>query len=106
MASEPVPPQSRLSNASLPGLPAEVARPAYDRAATRIGVVHFGPGAFHRAHQAAYLDALLADEPRNATCIAATEVELYMLDKAEFQRAIETSPSFRQQIQATYFQRQ
>ena len=29
-----------------------VGRPAYDRAATQIGVVHFGPGAFHRAHQA------------------------------------------------------
>jgi mannitol-1-phosphate/altronate dehydrogenase len=25
--------------------------PAYDRDRVAIGVVHFGPGAFHRAHQ-------------------------------------------------------
>jgi fructuronate reductase len=28
------------------------------------GVVHFGPGAFHRAHQAAAFDTLLAQDPR------------------------------------------
>ena len=28
------------------------------------GIVHFGPGAFHRAHQADYLDRLLAEDPR------------------------------------------
>jgi fructuronate reductase len=28
------------------------------------GVVHFGPGAFHRAHQADYIDRLLHDDPR------------------------------------------
>jgi fructuronate reductase len=27
-------------------------------------IVHFGPGAFHRAHQADYFDRLLADDPR------------------------------------------
>lgn len=27
-------------------------------------MVHFGPGAFHRAHQADYIDRLLADDPR------------------------------------------
>ncbi len=43
---------------------AGVARPGYDRAATRIGVVHLGPGAFHRAHQAYYFDRLLARDPR------------------------------------------
>ena len=56
-------PSLRLSSATLASLPEAVRRPAYDRAATRIGVVHFGPGAFHRAHQAAYLDQLLAQEP-------------------------------------------
>jgi len=30
----------------------------------RVGIVHFGPGAFHRAHQAAYVDALLDHDPR------------------------------------------
>ncbi len=28
------------------------------------GIVHFGPGAFHRAHQADYVDRLLGDDPR------------------------------------------
>jgi fructuronate reductase len=28
------------------------------------GIVHFGPGAFHRAHQADYVDRLLKDDPR------------------------------------------
>src|SRR5690606_38851338 len=53
----------RLGTATLASLPPQVLRPDYDRAATRIGVVHFGPGAFHRAHQAVYLDDLLATEP-------------------------------------------
>ncbi|MBW8783347.1 MAG: mannitol dehydrogenase family protein [Novosphingobium sp.] len=35
-----------------PGIP----RFAYDRAAQAIGIVHFGIGAFHRAHQAWYTD--------------------------------------------------
>lgn len=54
----------RLDPSKLPDLPNAVARPAYDRAATQIGIVHIGVGAFHRAHQAVYLDDLLADEPR------------------------------------------
>lgn len=37
---------------------------AYDRDSTTIGVVHFGPGAFHRAHQADVFDRLLATDPR------------------------------------------
>jgi fructuronate reductase len=50
---------SRLTDSSLAGLPATIRRPAYDRAATGIGIVHIGPGAFHRAHQASYIDSLL-----------------------------------------------
>jgi fructuronate reductase len=43
--------------------PAALPAPPYrDRLTT--GVVHFGPGAFHRAHQADYFDRLLADDPR------------------------------------------
>ena len=34
------------------------AKPAYDRSSLRAGIVHFGVGNFHRAHQAVYLDAL------------------------------------------------
>ena len=46
----------------------QVRRPLYNRSRTTIGVVHFGPGAFHRAHQAAYFDRLLAADPRWAIC--------------------------------------
>ncbi|MBO9547382.1 mannitol dehydrogenase family protein, partial [Caulobacter sp.] len=54
---------SRLSDAIMARLPSQVQLPAYDRASTRIGVVHFGPGAFHRAHQAVYFDDVLASDP-------------------------------------------
>jgi fructuronate reductase len=50
----------RLSTATLPELPRSVARPSYDRTALRTGIVHLGVGAFHRAHQAVYTEAVLA----------------------------------------------
>jgi fructuronate reductase len=53
----------RLDDAALASLPPDVARPAYARDKTRIGIVHIGAGAFHRAHQAVYVDGLLAEEP-------------------------------------------
>ena len=37
-----------------------MARPQYDRGALAGGIVHLGLGAFHRAHQAAYTEAVLA----------------------------------------------
>lgn len=46
----------RLSEQTLGRLPAEVTRFAYDRTAQATGIVHFGIGAFHRAHQAWYTD--------------------------------------------------
>lgn len=49
----------RLSNGVIDHLPANVARFDYDRSAQRIGIVHFGLGAFHRAHQAWYTDLCL-----------------------------------------------
>jgi len=54
----------RLSDATLGRLPASVARPGYDRSALTPGIVHIGPGAFHRAHQAAYVDSILGQDPR------------------------------------------
>lgn len=45
---------------SLDGLADEALRPGYDPAAHGVGVVHIGVGAFHRAHQAVYTDAALA----------------------------------------------
>jgi fructuronate reductase len=46
----------RLHEQALAGLPAAVARPAYDRRSVSCGIVHLGLGAFHRAHQAVYTD--------------------------------------------------
>ena len=57
-----------LSEANLAQVPREVKRPAYDRRAVDIGIVHFGPGAFHRVHQAWFVDTLLASDPRWGIC--------------------------------------
>jgi fructuronate reductase len=40
----------------LTALAPDVRRPGYDFATQRVGIVHFGIGAFHRAHQAWYTD--------------------------------------------------
>lgn len=58
----------RLSDASLDQVRPPVRTPDYDRAATTAGVVHFGPGAFHRAHQAWFFDRMLATDPGLAIC--------------------------------------
>ncbi len=50
-----------LREATLPTISAPVQVPGYDRSTTRSGIVHFGVGAFHRAHQAMYVDRLLAN---------------------------------------------
>jgi mannitol 2-dehydrogenase len=48
---------TKLSTATLPTI-ATAAAPRYTRADLSPGIVHFGVGNFHRAHQAVYLDAL------------------------------------------------
>ena len=58
----------RLSLATLSGLPAPIARPDYDIAGVDTGILHLGLGAFHRAHQAVYTDALLRRDPRWGIC--------------------------------------
>ncbi len=60
-----------LNLSTLGHIPGGVGQPAYDVAAVRIGIVHFGPGAFFRAHQAAYIDRLLALDPRWGICAVA-----------------------------------
>ncbi|HTD73678.1 MAG TPA: mannitol dehydrogenase family protein [Steroidobacteraceae bacterium] len=50
---------SRLNLKTLAALPPEVGRPDYDFLKTRIGIVHLGLGAFHRAHQAVYTEDAL-----------------------------------------------
>jgi mannitol 2-dehydrogenase len=49
-----------LNTANLDSLDPAVAIPAYDRVAVRPGIVHFGVGAFHRSHEAMFVDRLLA----------------------------------------------
>lgn len=49
--------KTQLSQETLPSLP--VAGPEYDREAITAGIVHFGVGGFHRAHQALYIDKLM-----------------------------------------------
>ncbi len=54
----------RLSSSSLSQLPQQVEKPSYERARVSPGIVHLGLGAFHRAHQAAYVDTLLHQHPQ------------------------------------------
>ncbi len=54
---------TRLTRATLDQLPPEIASPR-GRPEPGVGIVHFGPGAFHRAHQAAYIDTVLQHDPR------------------------------------------
>ncbi|MCC2028073.1 mannitol dehydrogenase family protein [Microbacterium sp. YMB-B2] len=49
----------RLGRASLTSLPADIAVPSYLDREISVGIVHFGVGNFHRAHQAMYIDRLL-----------------------------------------------
>ena len=48
-----------LTTATLAELPANLGKPSYDRSALTAGIVHFGVGGFHRAHQTMYLDQLM-----------------------------------------------
>ena len=57
-----------LSRATLTGLPQTIARPDYDLGGVRVGIVHLGLGAFHRAHQAVYTEAILHRDPGWGIC--------------------------------------
>lgn len=50
-----------LLEGTLTSLGPAVTVPAYDRRQVRVGIVHIGVGAFHRSHQAMYLDASLGN---------------------------------------------
>jgi len=49
----------RLSPEAIVHLPEGISRPAYLREDQKPGILHFGTGAFHRAHQAVYADTLM-----------------------------------------------
>ncbi|WP_426127464.1 mannitol dehydrogenase family protein [Pararhizobium sp. PWRC1-1] len=48
-----------LSNSTLAAVAADIACPGYNRAQAQPGIVHLGLGAFHRAHQAVFVDDCL-----------------------------------------------
>jgi mannitol 2-dehydrogenase len=50
-----------LTNQNLQSIGEQVPVPTYDRSRVTTGVVHFGVGGFHRAHQAMYHDRLMND---------------------------------------------
>ncbi len=50
----------RLGPEALATLPADILRPAYNRRDVTAGIVHLGAGAFHRAHQAVFIDDCIA----------------------------------------------
>lgn len=55
----------RLCTKTADCLPDDVTRGGYDRDSQAIGIVHFGIGAFHRAHQAWYTDLALSTGDRD-----------------------------------------
>lgn len=57
-----------LSQRNLSRVPASIATPRYERHAISTGVVHFGPGAFFRAHQASYFESLLRQQRSWGVC--------------------------------------
>ncbi|MGB3184368.1 MAG: mannitol dehydrogenase family protein [Ornithinimicrobium sp.] len=50
---------SRLTQTTLTADNTAVSVPTYDRTAVRRGIVHFGVGGFHRAHEAMYTDRVM-----------------------------------------------
>jgi len=49
----------RLDATTVAAFAKRVPTPTYDRRRLNVGIVHFGVGGFHRAHQAMYLDRLM-----------------------------------------------
>lgn len=52
----------KLDNAHLPDI-TSASKPDYDRSELVCGIVHFGVGGFHRAHEAVYVDTLIDSDP-------------------------------------------
>jgi fructuronate reductase len=65
-------PTNRLSLDRLSAISPPLRKPDYDVASQRIGIVHLGIGAFHRAHQAVYVDDCLAAGDRDWAILGAS----------------------------------
>jgi putative ABC transport system ATP-binding protein len=50
--------------------------------------------------------ALMRGEPRNATVIATSDAEFYVLGKEDFQHVLQTSDSFKEELRKSLFERQ
>ncbi len=55
----------QLNQVNTSALPVSVQKPGYDRSKLVAGIVHFGVGGFHRAHEAVVIDDLLATGEAN-----------------------------------------
>jgi fructuronate reductase len=81
----PRPPSSpselaRLSIATLPRVPA-TARPRIDPRGLGVGIVHLGPGAFHRAHQAVFCEDAIAAAGGEWGICGVTQTSPVVLDR-------------------------
>ena len=80
----------RLDAGTLASLPPAVQRPSYDIDAQKAGIVHFGIGAFHRAHQAVYTDDAMNAGERDwapaTLAIHGGQATSYMIGRLEIQR--------------------
>jgi len=63
---------TRLGEAALAAVPANVRRSSNDRAGLKSGIVHLGIGAFHRAHQAVFTEDVILKSGGNWGIIGAS----------------------------------
>lgn len=63
---------TQLSNAALAGMSTTATLPEYDRSEITPGIVHLGVGAFHRAHQAVFVDDCLRRGEKGWGIVAAS----------------------------------
>ena len=81
----------RLCEQSLVQLPETVSRPVYDRKQVVGSIVHLGVGAFHRAHQAAFTDAVLSSGDLAWGIVGAGMVSSSMVVTASTERTARVS---------------
>lgn len=80
----------RLSEQTLNAVPASVRKPTYDRRKVAGSIVHLGLGAFHRAHQAMFTEAVLASGDLAWGIIGAGMVSASMKDALQPQDGLYT----------------
>lgn len=88
---------ARLDTSTLSLVPVGIRRPRFDRAASGVGIVHLGLGAFARAHQAIYTDDALeaagGDWSIAGVSLRSADVQDRLAPQDGLYTAIERSPS-------------